>query len=122
MAPSKNQPQAEEWGEEIGAGALITWGEPKVIIGTLTNLEEVVGGKYGDKVRASLTLDDGTKVATFPPSMLLARLEQVPLGTRVRIEYDGSSVKSKGGRDVKNFSVRASTKPSFEQLAGEIPV
>ena len=120
MAKSQTQPKAEEWGEEIQGGSLITWGEPKVLIGTLIDLVEVPGGKYGDKYKATLVTDDGDTVATFPPSMLLARLQQIPLKTRVRIEYDGTSIKSKSGRDVKNFSVRPSLTPSLESLS-EIP-
>ena len=126
MAP-KSQPQAQpasEWGEEISGGALVTWNEPKVLIGTLIDLVEVPGGKYGDKFRATFVLDDGATVNTFPPSMLLARLQQVSLKTRLRIEYAGTSVKSKSGRDVKEFSVRASNSPSLEKVADyrEIPV
>jgi hypothetical protein len=119
MAKSQTQPQAqtEEWGEEISGGALITWNEPRVLIGTLIDLVEVQGGKYGDKYKATLVTDDGETVATFPPSMLLTRLQQVPLRTRVRIEYNGTTVKSKSGRDVKEFSVRTSNSPSIEQLA-----
>jgi hypothetical protein len=121
MAKPQAQPQAEEWGDEIGSGALITWNEPTVLIGTLIDLVEVKGGKYGDKYKATIVQDDGSTVATFPPSMLLARLAQVPLNTRVRIEYDGTSTRSKAGRDVKNFSVRPSNSPSLERLADEIP-
>jgi hypothetical protein len=120
LGKAQAQPQAEEWGEEISGGALITWNEPKVLIGTLIDLIEVPGGKYGDKFKATLVQDDGTTVATFPPSMLLARLQQVPLNTRVRIEYNGTTVKSKSGRDVKEFSVRVSKSPSIERLA-EVP-
>ena len=122
MAKSQTQPQAqtEEWGEEITGGALITWKEPKVLIGTLIDLVLVPDGKYGPKYRATLVQDDGETVATFPPAMLLTRLQQVPLKTRVRIEYDGTSVKSKSGQDVKNFSVRASNTPSLESFS-EIP-
>lgn len=107
MVKPQAQPQAEsEWGEEISGGALITWNEPKVLIGTLIDLIEVQGGKYGDKFKATLVQDDGQTVSTFPPSMLLTRLQQVPLRTRVRIEFDGTTTRSKSGRDVKNFSVR----------------
>ena len=120
MAKSaQTQPQAEsEWGDEISGGALITWNEPKILIGTLIDLVEVPGGKYGDKYKATLVQDDGSTVATFPPSMLLARLQQVPLNTRLRIEYAGTTIKSKAGRDVKEFSVRPSRSPSLESVVG----
>jgi hypothetical protein len=124
MVKQSAQPRAQnesEWGDEISGGALVTWNEPKILIGTLIDLVEVPGGKYGDKYRATLVTDDGDTVATFPPSMLLSRLQQVPLKTRVRIEYLGTTVKSKTGRDVKEFSVRASNAPSLERLT-EIPV
>lgn len=125
MGKQQAQPRAEsEWGEEISGGALITWNEPRVLIGTLIDLIEVPDGKYGPKYKATFVQDDGSTVNTFPPSMLLARLQQVPLKTRLRIEYAGTSVKSKSGRDVKEFSVRASNTPSLEKLADyrEIPV
>ena len=119
MAEPQAPPQAEEWGEEINSGTLVTWNEPRVLIGVLIDLIEVPGGKYGDKFKATLVQDDGSTVATFPPLMLLTRLQQVPLRTRVRIEYDGTSVKSKSGRDVKNFSVRAAR--DMVTAAREIP-
>jgi len=114
MAKSATQPQApvEEWGDEIGSSALITWNEPRVLIGTLIDLVEVQGGKYGDKVKATLVQDDGATVATYPPSMLLARLQ-----------HDGTSTRSKAGRDVKNFSVRTARDAAADVFGKqELPV
>lgn len=124
MVKPQAQPQANsEWGDEISGGALITWNEPKVLIGTLIDLVEVPGGRYGDKFKATLVQDDGETVATFPPSMLLSRLQQVPLRTRVRIEYDGTATKSKAGRDVKNFSVRTARDAAADVFGKqELPV
>lgn len=129
MAPSRTQPQAptESWGEELGSGTFITWNEPKVVIGTLTATKVTTSGKYATPTnpgfQITLVLDDGEEVRANCPAALRTRMEQVNIGTRVRIEYDGTTSKSQAGRDVKNFSVRESVSPSFEKLAStEVPI
>lgn len=122
MAPSKTQPQApaDEWGDEIGGGTLVKWDKPKVVIG-IYEAREMVQGQYGLKPRCTVIAPDGETLAFFPPAMLDSRLQQVPFGQKVRIEYDGTSSPSKSGQPVKNFSVRL---PSLGAQAfdGEVPV
>ena len=123
--PRAQQPQAQadEWGDEIGSGTFISWTEPKVVIGTFVKAEEDVPGKYGPSYQITLVLDSGETVLNKPPSALESRMRQIPLGSRVRIEYDGTTTPSKSGQPVKNFSVRVSKNSLHaEAFKDEIPV
>lgn len=111
--PVKSNPKEEEWVPAPGVeeeewqeveGALITWNEPKELIGEYRGSVEQ-DGKFGKQEKHTVVGNDGRAVSFFAPTVLSRLLESILPGTQIRIAYPGTTSKSKTGQDVKDFRV-----------------
>lgn len=87
--------------EEVSGGNYVSWTEPRTVEGFLKAVQRM-SSKFGEKVKAIVTQDDGSDVWFYCPSML-ERLAEIPAGSRVKIVFTGEYTKSKEGRPVKVF-------------------
>lgn len=95
------EPPEDDW-QEV-EGALVTWNEPKELVGEYRGFIEQ-DGKFGKQEKHKLQTSAGV-VNFFAPSALSRLLENISLGQRVKIVYPGTYVTSKSGQQVKQFQV-----------------
>ena len=95
----------ESW-EDVGDGSLVKFDRPVTLVGVLKALIPATkDSKYGSP-QVQMVLDDGTSVAAYAPKILARKLGDIPPGTRIRIVYDGTTVRTQTGQMAKQFTVQ----------------
>ena len=105
---AKRQDLNGEW-ESVGGGTLLTWDAPKTVEGVYEG-GATVTGKYGVQIKHAMTLHgaEGPQRVEFYAPAMLARLlanPKVQPGKRLRVEFTGAEILTKGGRKTKEFLV-----------------
>lgn len=90
--------EASEWEEVKSADFPDTWDfdENPELIGEYLG-SKVVGTKHGDRTVHQLSVD-GEPIDAWGTAILNSRLENVDVGTVVRITKTGAKIKTKGGQ------------------------
>lgn len=100
-------PESQESWEEVGGGTLVKWDEPKTVEGIFQGAARVTG-QFGEQLKASILTDDQERVEFYATAILERLLTdpRIQPGVRIRVVYDGTSVKTAGGRMAKSFTVQ----------------
>lgn len=91
--------------EEVNAQSSKTWDQTDPIIGNYIGFKTNIGPNASNMY--NVRTDDGEITGVWGSTVLDSKMEQVPIGSRVKITYLGLEDNPKSGRSFKNYSVLA---------------